>query len=153
RPTGLRSRRRCPCSQEPDGPEGSGTGPQHAHAPPPRPRSSHRACWRRAFPAAAAAGTGGTVADVSEGPGATLLARTEALLRARALVVADLADAPQLCALAAHRSPGELLIAVQRVEQGPGGQLLWLGAAGLPGTAGSPEELTSPTTQQRGLVS
>jgi len=103
--------------------------------------------------AAAAAGTGGTVADVSEGPGATLLARTEALLRARALVVADLADAPQLCALAAHRSPGELLIAVQRVEQGPGGQLLWLGAAGLPGTAGSPEELTSPTTQQRGLVS
>ena len=40
------------------------------------------------------------------------------------------------------------MIAVQRVEQGPGGQLLWLGAAGLPGTAAAPKELTSATTQR-----
>src|SRR5262249_31045471 len=63
------------------------------------------------------------------------------------------AGTPQLCALAAHRAPGELLIAVQRVEEGPDGQLLWLGAAGLPGTTASRKALTSATTQQRGLVS
>ncbi len=104
--------------------------------------------------AAAAAGTGGAVAAVSLGASATLIGRVRALLGSRALVVADLpAGTAELCALAAHRSPGELLIAVQRVEQGPGGQLLWLGAAGLPGTATSPKELTSATTQQRGLVS
>lgn len=106
--------------------------------------------------AAAAAGTGGTVAAVSIGSVATLVARVESLRRTHALVVADLAsNTSQLCDLVARRAPDELLLAVQHVEAGPGGQLLWIGAAGLPRTGPGPlrKALTSQTTQERGLVS
>lgn len=73
-----------------------------------------------------------------------------------------------LRALSATREPGELLLAVQRVSDARGGELLWMGAAGLSGTgdargasvggprpagaAASGMELTSPSTNQRGLV-
>ncbi len=112
----------------------------------------------RAF--AVATGRGGEVAGVSFGSAATLPARIEALLGRHALVVADLGPLArgreQLRVLLAHRPPGELVLAVQRLPAGKRGQLLWLGAAGLPGTGpGSRQRkvLTSPTTQQRGLVS
>ena len=55
-----------------------------------------------------------------------------------------------LAKLTASRRPGELLIAVQRLPEGARGELLWTGVAGL--SAGSPRELTSHTTQQRGLI-
>jgi hypothetical protein len=105
--------------------------------------------------AAVAADRSGRVSVVSIGSAATLPARIEALLRRRSLVVADLARGAgglrELRTLVARRPPGELVIAVQRVPAGKRGQLLWLGAAGLRGAARS--ELSSPTTQQRGLVS
>jgi hypothetical protein len=106
-----------------------------------------------------AAGLGGHIAAVSIGAPATLPARVGSLLRGHAIVVADLspgrAGRRQLRALLARRARGELVIAVQRLPAGKRGQLLWLGAAGLPGAAfpGPAKELTSPTTQERGLVS
>jgi len=101
----------------------------------------------------------GHVAEVSTGEAVTLPARVGALARRHALVVADLTAGPQgidqLRALLAHRPPSELVLAVQRLPAGERGQLLWLGAAGLPGTGRRAlrRELTSATTQQRGLVS
>ncbi|MEA2215398.1 MAG: hypothetical protein QOK19_959 [Solirubrobacteraceae bacterium] len=104
--------------------------------------------------AVAAAGTDGHVASVSLGSTGTLPARIAALLKRSRLVVADLpggaAGEAMLGRLAAARAPGELLIAVQRRGEGTQGELLWSGAAGLRGAPG--RELTSRTTQQRGLL-
>ncbi len=120
----------------------------------------------------AAADTRGRVAAASIGPAATLLARIGALRRSKRLIVADLPAGAEgladLRALSASREPDELLLAVQRVPDAPGGELLWMGAEGLAGagTAGqasasgarvasaaaSGMELTSPSTNQRGLV-
>lgn len=100
-----------------------------------------------------AADEAGRVAAVSLGPPGTLLARTLGLLASHRLVVADLpggrAGVSALGRLVAARPPGSLLIAVQREEDGRRGQLLWAGLAG-PGPGG--RELSSPSTQQRGLI-
>jgi hypothetical protein len=105
--------------------------------------------------AVAAADLDGHVAHVSLGPAGTLPARIAALLKESRLVVADLpggaAGEAMLGRLGAARAPGELLLVVQRREEGAGGELLWSGAAGLPGGGG--RELTSHTTQQQGLIS
>jgi hypothetical protein len=101
-----------------------------------------------------AADATGRIATLSLGEPDTLAARIAALQSERRLTVADLPGGEPgvrlLRALVASRPPGELLIALQRVPAGGHGELLWAGAAGLPGGAGS--ELTSKTTQQRGLI-
>jgi hypothetical protein len=110
---------------------------------------------------AVAADRSGAVGSVSSGSAASLPARVETLLHRHALVVADLphgqAGRSQLRTLLARRPAGELVIAVERLPAGKQGQLLWLGAAGVGGTSARPavrpEYLTSPTTNQRGLVS
>ncbi len=102
----------------------------------------------------AAADRDGYVAEASLGAAPTLLARTGALSRAKRLVVVDLpAGAPgyrDLRALSEERPAGGLLIVVQRVADSPGHELLWVAAAGLPGGGG--RELSSQTTNQRGLI-
>lgn len=104
--------------------------------------------------AIAAAGPTGQIGALSLGGPGTLAARIAALRRERQLTVADLPGgepgARLLRALVTSRPPGELLIALQRVPGGGHGELLWAGAAGLPG--GDGEELTSKTTQQHGLI-
>jgi hypothetical protein len=104
--------------------------------------------------ALAAADRGGRVAELSLGSPDSLPARIAALLARRRLVVADLPDGAsgpaELAGLLRSRRPGELVIALQRVADGPGGELLWAGAAGLAG--GAHRELTSKTTAQRGLI-
>jgi hypothetical protein len=104
--------------------------------------------------AVAGADSAGWVASMSLGDAGSLPRRIASLLGGHRLVVADLpsgaAGAGQLAQLVASRPPGELLLVVQRAADGPGGQLLWGAAAGLPG--GGARELTSDTTQQRGLV-
>jgi hypothetical protein len=101
-----------------------------------------------------AADRSGRIAAVSTGSPATLPARIAALLASRRLVVADLPGGPvglaELRALAAGRPAGELLLALQRAD-GAGHELLWSGAAGL--AQGRRGELTSQSTQERGLVS
>jgi hypothetical protein len=103
---------------------------------------------------AIAADRAGRVAAVSLGSASTLLARVQALARSELLVVADLPGGAQgvadLRALSAGRAPGELLIVVQRVREGHGGELLWTGAGGLAGGAG--RELISQSTNERGLI-
>ena len=97
----------------------------------------------------------GHVAELSLGPPDTLLTRLDALRRRRRLVVADLpggADGnADLRALSRERGPGELLIVVERASSARAHGLLWTAAAGLEGGGG--RELTSRTTNQRGLVS
>jgi hypothetical protein len=104
--------------------------------------------------AIAAADPRGHVAAVSLGSPPTLLARIAALQRSRRLVVCDLpAGAAGLAdarALSAARRPGDLLIVVQRKDGRSGHELLWAAAGGLSGGGG--RELTSPTTNQRGLL-
>ncbi|HEX9481912.1 MAG TPA: hypothetical protein VF927_07405, partial [Solirubrobacteraceae bacterium] len=105
--------------------------------------------------AVAAADTHGRIAELSLGSAASLPQRIAALSpTGRRLVVADLPGGPtgeaMLAELVARRPHGELLIAVQRQAAGRG-ELLWAGAAGLPGASG--RELSSHTTQQRGLLS
>jgi hypothetical protein len=62
----------------------------------------------------------------------------------------------ELRALSAARRPGQLLVVVQRELPAPAGigtpekRLLWVAAAGLAGGGG--QELTSQTTNERGLV-
>jgi hypothetical protein len=96
----------------------------------------------------------GRISEASLGPAPTLLARVTALERRRRLVVVDLPDGLQgygeLRALSAGRSRGELLLVVQRAAQGSAGELLWVGAAGLPGGGG--RELSSQSTNERGLI-
>ncbi len=104
--------------------------------------------------AALAADPSGRIAAVSLGPSATLLARVGALLSSHRLVVADLPSASRghedLRRLSASRSADELLIVVQRSSDQRDGQLLWSAVAGLPGGQG--RELTSQTTNERGLI-
>jgi hypothetical protein len=104
--------------------------------------------------AVAAAEQRGRVAEVSLGAPATLLARIAALRSRRRLVVSDLpagaSGIADVRALAAARRPADLLIVVQRAGDGHGHELLWTAAAGLAGGGG--RELTSSTTNQRGLL-
>ncbi len=117
--------------------------------------------------AVAAADRAGRVAAVSLGPGSTLLARIAALRSARRMLVADLpggaAGVTDLAALSEERAPGELLIVVQRVSGGQGGELLWTAVGGLSGgsepsgargngLSGGGMELSSQSTRERGLI-
>jgi hypothetical protein len=101
-----------------------------------------------------AAGRSGRIAAVSLGSASTLAVRVETLARRKLLVVADLPGGAQgdadLRVLSAGRAPGELLIVVQRVAEGQGGELLWTAVGGLAGGAG--RELNSQSTNERGLV-
>jgi hypothetical protein len=97
----------------------------------------------------------GHLAAYSSGSRSTLLARIGAMRAERRLVVSDLPSGAEgladLRALGRTRPAGELLLVVQRATtDGDGHELLWAGAAGLPGGGG--HELTSHTTEQRGLV-
>lgn len=120
--------------------------------------------------AIAAADRTGRVSSVSLGTAPSLLARVATLLlrRSHRLVVADLpagrAGYEDLRTLSATRTPGELLLVVQRARAPRGHELLWVAAAGLPpgDSAGSGQSqaggaaramtLTSQTTNQRGLI-
>ncbi len=101
-----------------------------------------------------AADRSGDIAALSLGPAGTLTARIEALHQRKALVVADLpgggAGLADLRTLSAERSPEELLVVVQRVVDGRGGELLWAALAGLAGGGGG--ELSSQSTNERGLI-
>ncbi len=103
-----------------------------------------------------AADRGGHVASASLGSAPTLLARIAAVRSQRRLVVGDLPGGEEgyrdLLTLASGRSVGEVLLVIERVSAPKGHELLWLGAAGLPG-ASHPGTLSSQTTNQRGLVS
>jgi hypothetical protein len=103
--------------------------------------------------AVVAADRSGHVGELSLGSAATLLARIARLVGHRRLVVTDLpagaTGRADLRALSARRAADELLLVVQRAGGG-GDQLLWAGAAGL--TGGGERELTSRTTNQRGLI-
>lgn len=101
-----------------------------------------------------AADRSGRIAAVSLGSANTLTARVETLARRKLLVVADLPGggegAADLRALSAGSAPGELLIVVQRVAEGRGGELLWTAVGGLAGGGG--KELSSQSTNERGLI-
>jgi hypothetical protein len=103
--------------------------------------------------AAVAADRAGRIAAVSIGSVSSLPARIAALMQDKRLVAADLPDGARglavLRALTAARSTGELLLVVQRLP-GTHGELLWSAAAGLPG--GGARELSSKTTNERGLL-
>ena len=103
---------------------------------------------------AVAADRGGRIAAVSIGSAPTLLARVATLRRSKRLVVADLPGGAEgradLRTLSEQRTAEELLIVVQRVPDGPGGELLWTAAGGLAGGGG--EELSSQSTNERGLI-
>jgi hypothetical protein len=116
-----------------------------------------------------AADRSGHIAAFSDGSRATLLARIAAMRATKRLVVTDLPAGPagrsDLMALARARSPRELLIVVQRRSRSSSGQLLWTGIAGLPGggssngglpgaspPTGDRRELTSQSTNERGLI-
>ena len=96
----------------------------------------------------------GSIAALSLGSAATLLARVAALRARERLVVADLPGGSEghedLLTLDAQRAPGELLIVLQRVPENRGGELLWAAAAGLAGGGG--HELSSQSTNERGLI-
>ncbi len=104
--------------------------------------------------AAVAADPHGAIAMLSIGSSASLPARAQAALASRRLVIAELAPGDevrsQLRALAAARARGELLLVVQRSSDPRQGALLWIAAVGLAGGGG--RELSSPSTQQRGLL-
>ncbi len=105
--------------------------------------------------AIAAANRSGRVGEVSLGSAATLPARVAALRSRRRFVVCDLPGGAEgiaeLHALSRARPAGELLLVVQRAQRDGGGhELLWAGAAGLPGGGG--RELSSHTTNERGLI-
>ncbi len=116
-----------------------------------------------------AADRNGRIAAFSDGPAASLPGRVAAMSSRERLVIADLPAGPagrsDLVALARARAPGQLLIVVQRRGRSSPGQLLWTGVAGLPGgglPSGGPSgtdlpgvehrELTSQSTNQRGLI-
>ncbi len=108
----------------------------------------------------AAADARGQIAEVSIGTAPTLLTRIAALRRNKSLVVADLPAGAEaladLHALSASRERGELVLAVQRMPDARGNELLWIGATGLAAadspTTASARELTSHSTDERGLV-
>jgi hypothetical protein len=101
-----------------------------------------------------AADSAGRIATFSLGSGSTLLGRLAALRERAGLLVADLPPGgegvTELRALSSQRPPGELLIVVQRVADSRRGELLWTAAGGLSGGEG--RELTSSTTNERGLI-
>jgi hypothetical protein len=101
-----------------------------------------------------AADLDGRIAAVSLGSASTLTARIQSLLRTKLMVVADLPGGGEgqtdLLALSSGRASGELLLVVQRVAGGSGGELLWSAADGLAGGGG--RELSSQSTNQRGLI-
>ncbi|HLL92052.1 MAG TPA: hypothetical protein VK252_03860, partial [Solirubrobacteraceae bacterium] len=103
---------------------------------------------------AVAADRDGRIAAASLGPASTLLARVAALRASKRLVVVDLPGGAEgrsdLLALSAQRTAAELVIVVQRVPEGPAGELLWTAAGGLAGGGG--RELSSQSTNQRGLI-
>jgi hypothetical protein len=109
-----------------------------------------------------AANRGGHIASLSLGPASSLLARVAAARREERLVIADLPGGEEgraeLLALSGSRSPGELLLVVQRVDNATAGELLWSAAGGLTGAGARDEaqqdarELTSPSTDERGLI-
>jgi hypothetical protein len=103
--------------------------------------------------ATAAAGPDGVVPAVSLGPGRTLAARTQRLLRDHRFVVVSLPQARRggkvLDQLLAHRPDDELLMVMQTPPTASLPQLLPMGVAGLRGGAGS---LTSETTHREGIV-
>ncbi len=96
----------------------------------------------------------GHIEAVSLGTAPTLLGRVAAAGRSRRLVVVDLPAGVQgygdLRALSAGRGAGELLIVVQRAPDAPGHELLWAALGGL--TGGGGRDLTSQTTNERGLI-
>ncbi|MFI4989991.1 MAG: hypothetical protein ACHQHO_03640 [Solirubrobacterales bacterium] len=97
----------------------------------------------------------GRIGTLSFGSAATLLARIAAMRARRQFVMVDLpgaaAGSSDLHTLAATRPAGELLIVLQHAVSKRGHGLLWVGVAGLAGGGG--RELTSRTTNQRGLLS
>ncbi len=97
----------------------------------------------------------GRIGALSFGSATTLLTRIAAMRAHKQLVVVDLpggsAGSSYLHTLAATRPAGELLIVLQRAVSKRGHELLWAGVAGLPGGGG--RELSSRTTNQRGLLS
>jgi len=103
---------------------------------------------------ALAAGRDGRVAFLSLGTASTLLARVAGASASERLVVADLPGGSEgradLLALSRGRSPGELLLVVQRMASVPAGELLWTAAAGLAG--GGAKELRSQSTDERGMI-
>jgi hypothetical protein len=100
-----------------------------------------------------AADGAGRIGTVSLGSAATLPARVRALLALHPLVVCELpgggAGAATMAALARERGQRELLVVVGEPAAGTGGELAWAGVAGL----GARHELSSRTTNQRGLIS
>jgi hypothetical protein len=104
--------------------------------------------------AVAAADGHGRIAAASLGSAQTLLARVALLGTRQRLVVCDLPAGPagvaDLRALSRARPSRELLIAVERARDERGHELLWTGIAGLSG--GGERELSSHTTNQRGLI-
>ncbi len=104
--------------------------------------------------AVAAADRGGRVAGISLGDARTLLARVAALRASKRFVVADLPASREgladLRALSTARTPGELLLVVERAPDRQGYELLWVAAGGLAG--GGARELRSQTTDERGLI-
>jgi len=104
-----------------------------------------------------AADMSGRIAAFSLGTASTLPARAAALSASRQLVVVDLPTGVEgeadLRMLVRRRSPQELLLAIQRVPDARGGELLWTGAAGLTGNeAAGRRELTSQSTNERSLI-
>ena len=101
-----------------------------------------------------AADRNGRIAVISLGSARTLLSRLAALRGHVGLLVADLPPGAEgladLGALSGSRPAGELLIVVQRFRDGRTGELLWAAAAGLRGGGG--KELSSQTTNERGLI-
>jgi hypothetical protein len=104
--------------------------------------------------AAVAAGPNGRIAAVSLADAVSLPARAAAMLGQRRLVVADLpagaAGRAQLNTLARRRAAGQLMLVIERSADPARGALLWSAAAGLAGGGG--RELSSPSTNERGLI-
>ncbi|HEY1450260.1 MAG TPA: hypothetical protein VGF47_04845, partial [Solirubrobacteraceae bacterium] len=97
----------------------------------------------------------GRIGALSFGSGARLLTRIGAMRARKQFVVVDLpggaAGSSDLHELAATRPADELLIVLQGAVGKHGHELLWMGIAGLQG--GGQRELSSHTTNQRGLLS
>ncbi|MGH2864779.1 MAG: hypothetical protein ACRDJX_05965 [Solirubrobacteraceae bacterium] len=101
-----------------------------------------------------AADQSGRIASVSLGSPSTLAARVETLAQHKLLVVTSLPGGAtgraELRALSAARPATELLLVIERVAEGDGGELLWTAAGGLAG--GADRELSSASTDERGLI-